>query len=233
MSQEMVWYLKKFNLFKGMGDSEIDKVAAMIKSDSVKRNDSLFLQGEHMRWIYFLKEGLIRLESISANGKVVPIDLLYPGEVFGALDFEENGDSAIQAICLTDSLLCRMTREQFSMMLKSHSEMVFAVNKLLGLRIRRIEVAIQDLIFLDIPARISKLLYRLAASDGERHPMGTRINIRLTHQDVADLVGATREMVSVSIGKLENERILMQDKRHFVIPNLKRLQKRFTDEMDL
>ncbi|MFN3821474.1 MAG: Crp/Fnr family transcriptional regulator [bacterium] len=205
----------------------------MIRSEWVKRNELVILQGERPKWVYFLKEGLIRIETTSERGKIIPIDILYPGEIFGSLEVNPESESVIQAVCLTDSLICRMSSDQFSKVMEMHPEIVFKVHKILSLRIRRIEMAIQDLIFLDVPSRLAKLLYRLASSYGDKHPLGMRIRIRLTHQDVANLIGATREMVSLAIGRLQKENLLIQDKRHFLIPDLNLLKKRFTSTVNL
>jgi CRP-like cAMP-binding protein len=227
VSKEPIWYLKSFNLFHGMSEDEMEKLSDMIKTDHIKRLDSVYLQGDPAHWIYFLKEGIIRLDMINEAGKLVTITLLKPGEIFGELSLEEHSNAATEAVALEDSYLCRMSRERFWDMLRMHQDMIFSVNKILGLRMRKIQMAVQDLIFLDVPGRIAKLLHGLVETDAEKVPQGFRIKIRLTHQELANLVGATREMVSIVIGRMVDEGLISQDKRHFIIRDMSKLTKLF------
>lgn len=230
MQQETLWYLKNFNLFEQFSMSEMDKLSEMIRTEWIKRHDYVYLQGERPRWIYFLKEGLIKIEMLSAGGKTAMLDLLEPGEVFGELDLEDKSLRATQAVAVKDSLLCRISSESFNEMVRRHPGMILAVNKILGLRIRRIESSIQDLLFLNVPGRIAKLLIRLVESDGEEHPSGIRLKLRLTHQDIANLVAATREMVSMVIGNMVEENLILQENRHFIIISPKHLKKLYSQE---
>jgi len=227
MEREKLWYLKNFNVFKGVPESEIQKLAPLVKDDEYKRGKPIYLQGEPNGWIYFLKEGLVKLSMNSTNGKTVTVALLKPGEVFGDLTFTDEPTVSTEAVALRDSLLCRVPRAQFLSMARANIQMVFVVNKILGLRLRRVEAAIQDLLFLDVPARLAKLLTDIAASDGEDVPEGRRITLRLTHQELANLVGATRVMVTMVLGKLENEGFIRQKMRRIIITNPQGLQKLF------
>lgn len=224
MDKEPLWYLKNFNIFKGMTDTDMMAVEGMVKTDHVRRADPVYLQGEPTRWIYFLKEGLIKLSFVTEDGKTATVALMKPGEIFGELDLADRAEAQTQAVAIEDSYLCRMPRESFADMVRSRQDMMFSVYKLLGLRMRRVEAAIRDLLFLDVPARIAKLLYRLSESDGQQVPNGTRIGIRLTHQEIGHLVGATREMVTTVLGRFEHDGLLIQDHRRLVLPQPERLR---------
>ncbi|MBI5060580.1 Crp/Fnr family transcriptional regulator [candidate division KSB1 bacterium] len=205
----------------------MESVETMVQTDHVHRADPVYLQGEPTHWIYFLKEGLIKLSFITEDGKTATVALMKPGEIFGELDLVDRADAQTQAVALEDSYLCRISRESFMEMVKSRQDMMLSVNKLLGLRMRRVEAAIRDLLFLDVPSRIAKLLFGLAESDGQKVPNGTRIRIRLTHQEIGHLIGATREMVTTVLGRFENDSLVIQDRRRLILPEPERLRKVF------
>jgi len=229
MGKESIWHLKNFNIFKGMSDSDMKSIETMVKTDHIRRSDPVYLQGEPTRWIYFLKEGLIKLSFVTEDGKTATLALMEPGEIFGELDLNDKAESQTEAVALEDCYLCRLSRESFLEMVRSRQDMMFTVNKLMGLRMRRVESAIRDLLFLDVPARVAKLLFNLSESNGQSVPAGVRIGLRLTHQEIGYLVGATREMVTTVLGRFEHEGLLIQDRRRLVLPHPERLMTYFTN----
>ncbi len=219
MKREPLWYLKDFNIFQGVSEPEMDAMSEMIRTDEIKRNNPIYLQGDRAQWVYFLKEGLVRLDMTSEGGKVATIALLKPGEIFGELTSSEPSNTATEAIALEDSYLCRISRERFMDLLTMHAGMMLTVNKILGLRVQRIQIAVKDLIFLDVPGRLAKLLHSLVETDSEKVVQGHRIKYRLSHQELANLIGATREMVSVVIGRWVREGLVIQASRRLIIPD--------------
>ena len=224
MENNSIWYLKRFNIFSGMNEEEMEELSRMIDTEEIKRHEMIYLQGDPARWVYFLKKGLVQLSRVSATGRSVTVDLLKPGEIFGELSLEKRENLSSEAVALQPCTLCRITRSRFEELLETHRGMVMSVNKILGFRLRKVENAIQDLLFLSVPARLAKLIDTLLETNGRETAEGMELTLRLTHQDLANLVGATREMVSNVLGKWTREGIAFARKRQLVIPQKKRLQ---------
>ncbi len=223
MNLESHWHLKNFNIFKAMSEPEVMRLQDMITTDWIKKKDPVYLQGEKVRWVYFLKKGLVKLSMPSSQGKAITVALLKPGEIFGELTSSDDPEASTEAIALKDSYLCRMSHERFFEFARNNSEMFFRINKLLGLRMKKVEIAIHDMLFLDVPARLSKLLLQLLETDSEDSPEGKRITLPLTHQEIANLVGATREMVTMVLGKMTDEGVIIQVKRRIIVTDPARL----------
>ncbi|MDP2359660.1 MAG: Crp/Fnr family transcriptional regulator [bacterium] len=227
MAQDTIWHLQNFNLFKAMPAAEMMKLQDMVNTDWIKHKDPVFLSGEPNRWVYFLKQGLVKLSMGTADGKTLTVALLKPGEIFGELAPAEDADESLEAIALEDSYLCRMRSEAFLAYAEQSAGLMLSINKLLGLRIRRIQTAVRDMAFLDVPGRLAKVLHQLGETDSVPVERGRLIKFRLTHQEIANLIGASRELVSTVLGRFVAEGLVIQDKRRLILPDSRRLTKYF------
>lgn len=227
MSHDSIWHLQNFNLFKAIPAAEMMKLQDMITTDWIKHKDPVFLSGEPNRWVYFLKQGLVKLSMGTPDGKALTVALLKPGEIFGELAPTEDSDESLEAIALEDSYLCRIRSEAFLAYAEHNAGLMLSINKLLGLRIRRIQTAVRDMAFLDVPGRLAKLLFQLSESDSVVDPQGLMISLRLTHQEIANLIGASRELVSTVLGRFVAEGLVVQHKRRLILPDPRRLTKLF------
>lgn len=207
---------------------EMGQLQEMITTDSIKQRDPVFLSGEPNRWVYFLKEGVVKLAITSREGRTITLALLKPGEVFGELTSDDTTEESLEAIALEDSYMCRIRSDVFQAYVAERPGLALSLNKLLGLRIQKIQTAIRDLAFLDVPGRLAKLLHELSQTHSTREPKGIRIQFRLTHQEIAYLIGASREMITNVIGKFEKEGLLIQEKRRFILPDPNRLKKLYS-----
>ncbi|MDP8205222.1 MAG: Crp/Fnr family transcriptional regulator [Candidatus Electryonea clarkiae] len=230
MDRETIWHLQNFNIFKAIPHDEMERLQDMVDTDWIKNRDPVYLQGEPTTWVYFLKKGLVKLSMTSAEGKTITVALLKPGEIFGELSGMDESDTSMEAIALENSYLCRIRREIFKEFVESHTGLVLSLNKILGLRIRRIQTAVRDLAFLDVPARLAKLLHSLCETDAEVKPNGHLITLRLTHQELANLIGASREIVTTVLGRFTEEGLLVQEKRRLLIKDPRQLKKYFPDQ---
>lgn len=228
MTRDQFWHLKNFNIFDAVSDAEIDHLQEMINTDWIKHKDPVFLSDEPSRWVFFLKQGLVKLSLTSPEGRSLTVALLKPGEVFGELTSSESSDDPLEAIALEDSYLCRIRREVFQQFLQEHPATLQSVNKLLGLRIRRVQTAVSDMVFLGVEARLAKVLDELATKEGEETTAGIRIPFRLTHQEIASLIGASREIVSSLLSRFTKQGWIRQEKRRIYVLDIPSLRRLFT-----
>ncbi|MCB2199069.1 Crp/Fnr family transcriptional regulator [bacterium] len=224
MDSETYWHLKNFNLLQALSDEELKRLQDMVNTDWIRRKDPVYLPGDPTEWVYFLKKGLVKLSMTAESGKSATVALLKPGEVFGELSQDESQRSSMEAITLKNSYLCRISRTGFNDFARRNKDLILSVNKLLGLRLRKIETAVYDMLFLDVPSRLAKLLYQLSLSDSIEIKNGRLITMPLTHQELGNLVGATREMVTNVLGRMEVEGLIGKDGRKLIIRDIRRLE---------
>lgn len=223
--QNKLWYLKHIRLFDGISPSEMQEMEKITRMEEVKKRQPFYLPGDPSSNVYLLKRGRVKLANTAASGKEVTFDILEPGEVFGELEVLEGLPRETAAEALDDAMICVIRREDFDRYLTMHPNITVKLTKLIGLRLRRIQSRIEDLVFRDVPARLAHLLLELGKSDGAQEPRGIRIKAKLTHQEMANLIGCSRETVSATLGQFRDEGLLQLDGRTMTILDSKGLSR--------
>lgn len=220
-----LWFLKHVRLFDGLSQSEMQEVEKIARMEEVKKRQPLYLSGAPSRSVYILKKGRVKIANTAPNGKEVTFDILEPGEVFGELDVLEDAPRSTSAETLDDALICVIPRKDFVQYLAMHPNVTVKLTKLIGLRLKKIQSRVEDLVFRDVPARLAHLLSELSKTDGVADKQGIRLKVKLTHQEMANLIGCSRETVSTTIGQFRNDGLIQMDGRTITIVNEKGLSK--------
>lgn len=222
-TERKVWYLRQNRLFAAVGDTGTgnDPMAGIEGIFTVVRRPkrtALFEQGDPAGTVYLLKEGRVRLSRLSEDGKEITVAMLGPGDVFG----EEAvfGDTARRTVAtvIEDALLCTSAADALFALLGEFPQVSLNIARYLRDQRDGAISAVEDLTFLKVPDRIIRLFERLAEQHGVPDEAGTRIDLRLTHADIASLVGSTRETVSLEISRLTKAGRLRVRNRAFVLP---------------
>ncbi len=220
-----LWFLKHIRLFDGISPSEMQEMEKITRMEEVKKRQPLYLTGDSSNNVYLLKKGRVKIANTAPSGKEVTFDILEAGEVFGELEVLEDAPRSTSAEALDDALICVIPRKDFDQYLAMHPTVMFKLTKLIGLRIRKIQSRIEDLVFRDVPARLAHLLSELSKTDGVPDKQGIRLKAKLTHQEMANLIGCSRETVSTTMGQFRDDGLIQMDGRTITIVNEKGLSK--------
>ncbi len=226
MAKTKIWYLQKIKLFKESTPEEMEELARMTRMESVKKRTAIFLPGDPSQQVYLLKEGRVKISRISEEGREITLALLEPGEIFGELDILDDLPRDTLAEALDDTQLCVIYKELFLAMIRRRPEISFRLTKLIGFRLRRIENRVEDLVFRDVPARLAHLLLELSKNYGKATPRGLLLQIKITHQEMANLIGSIRETVSAVLGEFKKEGLITFEGRRLILLRPDLLQKR-------
>ena len=220
-----LWFLKNIRLFDGISPSDMQEMEKITRMEEVKKRQPLYLTGDPSRNVYLLKRGRVKIANTAPSGKEVTFDILEPGEVFGELDAMEDAPRSTSAEALDDALICVIPRKDFDQYLAMHPTVMFKLTKLIGLRLKKIQSRVEDLVFRDVPARLAHLLSELSKTDGVADKQGIRLKVKLTHQEMANLIGCSRETVSTTMGQFRDNGLIHMDGRTITIVNEKGLSK--------
>lgn len=212
-----LWYLKHIRLFDGITPSEMEEMERITRMQEVKKRQPLYLPGDPSNNVYLLKKGRVKLTNTGTAGKEVTFEILEPGEIFGELEVLEGLPRETAAEALDDAMICVIRREDFDRYLATHPGVTVKLTKLIGLRLRKIQSRVEDLVFRDVPSRLAHLLLELRKSDGAVDPGGIRLRAKLTHQEMANLIGCSRETVSVTLGQFRDNGLIRMDGRTITI----------------
>ncbi len=219
-----IWYLKYFDLFSELPDEDLkflDQISYMMK---FPKREYIYFPEDPANTIFLLKEGRVKISLLTEKGRELTLAILDPGEVFGELALVEEGNRQTLAEALEDTLICVIKREDFKKLLKKQPDLALKIIKLIGLRRRAIESKIEYLVFRDVPARLAHLLLSLAEEYGVKTSEGIKLRVRLTHQEIGNLIGATRETTTAALNRLKELRLIDFRLRHLIIVDKNKLQ---------
>jgi CRP-like cAMP-binding protein len=208
-----LWYLKNINLFRGMTDVQMQSVEQRTVMREVRRRETLYLPGDAGDRIYLLKRGVVKISSLGADGREIILAFLRPGEVFGEEAVLDESPRDHMAEAYEDALICIIQRREFLDLLRSMPDLGFKVTKLIGLRLKTFRSRVENLLFKGAPARLAATLLDLAEQHGVRDDHGTLLPLRLSQQDLASLIGVTRESVNIALAEFRRNGLITLEGR--------------------
>ena len=218
--------LRQAPLFSGLDDDAAAALESSMSSSSLRRGEILFNEGDDGNQLYVVTEGKIKLGRTSPDGRENLLAILGPGQMFGELSFFDPGPRSATATAVTDVQLKSLGHEALSPVLNAHADVAHALLNQLAGRLRRTNEVVGDLVLSDVPGRVAKALLDLASRFGRRADDGIHVNHDLTQEELAQLVGASRETVNKALADFASRGWLRLEPRSVVILDLERLQRR-------
>lgn len=213
-----VWYLRHNRLFVEATEAGVLATEHLFTMCEMPRGTRVFDQGDTMRIVYMVKRGAVRIARETPDGKDVTVALLGAGDFFGEETLFDDRPRTTVAVVVEDALLCTVRADDLFALLSRDPALAINVAKVLTGRLDDARATMEDLAYARVGDRIVHLYRKLAAEHGAAVPGGTRVDLRLTHADVASLVGSTRETVSAEMAKLVEAGRLRLEGRAVVIP---------------
>ncbi len=211
------WYIKRANLFSAMSDADLEHLSKVSSMCGFKRGEVIYFPEELSEHVYLLKEGKVKISRINEDGREIILEIIGPGEIFGELSLFGEETRPAMAEAIAESMICNVRREEFERFLKMHGELAFKVMKLVGFRRTEIESRMEELAFYPVPTRVAGLLARFAKKYGVAEGEEVRINLGLTHREIAFLVGSSRETVTDILNHMKGDGIIRTSFRTITI----------------
>ena len=218
--------LRQAPLFSGLDDEVAAALESSMSSTSLRRGEILFNEGDDGNQLYVVTEGKIKLGRTSPDGRENLLAILGPGQMFGELSFFDPGPRSATATAVTDVEIKSLGHDALSPVLVQHPDVALALLNQLAGRLRRTNEVVGDLVFSDVPGRVAKALLDLASRFGRKADDGVHVNHDLTQEELAQLVGASRETVNKALADFASRGWMRLEPRSVVILDLERLQRR-------
>jgi len=186
----------------------------------------LFAEGEPGDRMYVILEGKVKLGQTSGDGRESLLAVLGPGEMFGELSLFDPGPRTSTATALTDAMVLGLGHPQLRPWLAGRPEVAEALLQALARRLRRTNEAMADLVFSDVPGRVAKALMDLGEKFGTVTPDGLMVTHDMTQEELAQLVGASRETVNKALADFAQRGWIRLESRQVLILDVERLGKR-------
>ncbi|UJP40163.1 Crp/Fnr family transcriptional regulator [Cellulomonas palmilytica] len=213
-------------LFAGLDEeSALALVASMTPLEMV-RGDVLFHEGEPGDRLYIVRDGKIKLGRRSTDGRENLLAVLGPGEMFGELSMFDPGPRTATATVVADAVLLELDHDELVRWLADKPDVARHLLQALARRLRRTNEALADLVFSDVPGRVAKALLDLSTRFGEQVDEGVRVAHDLTQEELAQLVGASRETVNKALADFAARGWVRREGRAVVLLDIDRLERR-------
>jgi CRP/FNR family transcriptional regulator len=186
---------------------------------SYQAGESVFGPAREPNEIYVLEGGLVRIHRVTPTGAEFTLRYVQPGEVFGDIAVMSGKPRETFAQAKTASKVLHLPRAAFLAVLRAHNAVLYAVTRKLARRVIDLQTHAEDLIFLDARTRLARVLLRLAGEHGYRAEQSLTIDLPLTHEEVATLIGTSRQTASLHLGELTKAGLVARRGRHVLLPN--------------
>jgi CRP-like cAMP-binding protein len=190
-------------LLADLGPDAIARMAERVELREARRRDVVYLPGDPGRSLFFVHGGRIKVSKVTRDGKSLTLAYHGPAE---------------------NALLSEIERAHFEELINSHPVLGLAMTRLMIVRRRELENKVEALVFRDVSSKLAELLVKLAGENGVDDARGTLIALKITHQELANLIGSTRETVSLTLSTFKRKRLIQTEGRKVIISDAEALR---------
>ncbi len=200
--------LASVSIFSSLSDSELDLLIMATTTKRIEEKEILFRKGDPGNQLYGIISGALKVMVTGADGKDVIFTLLGPGEIIGEIAVLDNEERSATAVAVEPTHLLMLHRRELIPFLESHPHAAIGLAGVLATMVRRLSDRAEDRQTMPLPGRIAKRLLALGKKHGKSPVVGGPVEVRLPQQDLADLVGTTRESVNKQLRAWSDEGIV-------------------------
>lgn len=218
--------LRQAPLFSALDDDSIASLVSSLAETRLRRGEVLFHEGDSGDKLYVVLEGKVKLGRTSADGRENLLAILGPGQMFGELSLFDPGPRSATVTAVTESTFASLSHEDLQLWLEGRPVVARGLLSQLAARLRKANDVVADLVFSDVPGRVAKALIDLADRFGRTADDGVHVHHDLTQEELAQLVGASRETVNKALADFTSRGWLRLEPRSVVIMDIERLSRR-------
>ena len=213
-------------LFSALDDDSAATLRASMAMVKVSKGHTLFKEGDAGDRLFVVVGGKLKLGTSSIDGRENLLSILGPGDMFGELSLFDPGPRTATATAITDARVLALAHDQVIGLVTQHPQVSLELLARLAQRLRRTNEVLADLVFSDVPGRVAKALMDLGSRFGVQKDDGLHVNHDLTQEELAQLVGASRETVNKALADFAARNWVRLEPRAVVVLDYERLSKR-------
>jgi CRP-like cAMP-binding protein len=226
-TKRILWYLKKVPLLAELGPETLSRLTSLVEVREIKRREVVYLPGDPGDALFVVNGGRIKISKVTRDGKALTLTYCGPSELFGETCLVEGGPREEMAEAVENSMVTAIQREDFEELLKGNARLGFRMTQLLARRRRDLENKLETLVFRDVTSKLAELLVNLAGEYGVEDARGTLVALKITHQELANLIGSTRETVSLTLSQFKRKKFIATEGRRVIISDYESLRALF------
>ena len=218
--------LREAPLFRELDDEAAVALRASLTETRLRRGEVLFREGDSGDKLFIVTEGKVKLGKSSSDGRENLLAILGPGQMFGELSLFDRGPRSATVTAVTDCVMQSLSHDELLEWLTGRPAVARGLLAQLGSRLRKANDVVADLVFSDVPGRVAKALLDLASRFGRTADDGIHVHHDLTQEELAQLVGASRETVNKALADFVHRGWIQLQGKSVVVLDEERLRRR-------
>ena len=218
--------LARAGIFQGVDPAAIEVLTESLERVEFPRGTVIFNEGEPGDRLYIVSTGKVKIGRRSPDGRENLLSIFGPSDMFGELSIFDPGPRTSTATTVTDVRAYTMDRNALREWIAQRPEIAEQLLRVVARRLRRTNNLLADLIFTDVPGRVAKALLQLAQRFGSQEAGLLRVTHDLTQEEIAQLVGASRETVNKALADFASRGWLRLEARAVLLLDVERLRRR-------
>jgi CRP/FNR family cyclic AMP-dependent transcriptional regulator len=218
-------FLRNIQLFSSLTDEELNEISSKITLEEFKKNEIVLYEEDTNQFMYIILFGKVKVVQTTEDGKEIILAIHKSNDFFGEISLIDGKTSPATVLTTENSLIAIISKKDFFLLLSNQEKVLDRLLQILCLRLRESWKRIYILNFKNASERVKMLFLMLSYDNGKKTPEGVILNIKLTHQNIADMTGLSRETVTRVLDKWQKTEDITILKNKFIRLNPKFLQK--------
>ncbi|WP_288184812.1 Crp/Fnr family transcriptional regulator [uncultured Sporomusa sp.] len=218
-------YLKHLPIFEELAPADLAAIDNVTVERRYKKNMIIFMEGEPGEGFHYVKSGKVKIVKMAQDGREHIINILGPGEVFAEVLLFNRGPYPATSVALEDSVIGIIKNVELENVVVDNPRIALHIIRVMNKKLLHAQMKIKTLALSDTFARTAQILGRLAQQYGREVTGGIRIDIDMTRQDLANLVGTTRETVSRVLSSMKKDKVIDLAEQQIIILDEQRLSR--------
>jgi CRP/FNR family transcriptional regulator len=225
-STEKMILIRNYDLWSHLSEEEYEALNLVHNFVEAGKGDYVYFEAFNHNKLYFLKEGYIRIGFIDNEGNEIIREIIHKGEIFGQITLDrENLNGEFAQAYKADVSICAFSIPDFQRLLQTRPELALKYSKMVGAKLRHIENRLVNLLNKDVRTRLLNFLWQLVQQNLPANGGPVCIPNYLTHEDIAHLIGSSRQTVTTMINELVAEGNLVFNRQEICFPDVNKFQK--------
>jgi CRP-like cAMP-binding protein len=212
-----VGLLRKCDVLSEIPVESLQVLAPNIKIGNYRPRQVIYLPGDRAQGVHFLTTGRIKISKVTRDGKELTLAYRTEGDFFGEPCLLEGGPREEMAEAMDASVTVEVDRELLDQLLRTNGTAAYKFARALIARRKDLETRVEQLIFKDVGSKLAELLLSLGHDHGIADERGLIVGLKISHQEMANLIGSTRETVSLTLSQFKRKGLIQTEGRKVIL----------------
>lgn len=215
--KRVVQILRKCPVLVDAPAEMLSKVAATAEARSYRARQVIYLPGDRAAGVHFIASGRVKVSKVTRDGKELTLAYRTNGDFFGETCLLEGSPREEMIEAMENTTSVELDRAGLDAILASNAQVAYQFARALITRWRGLQAKVEQLVFKDVGSKLAELLLRLGSEHGIEHRRGLVLAIKITHQEMANLIGSTRETVSLTLSQFKRKGLIQTEGRKVIL----------------